>query len=218
MRLPVTIVNFKTYEEATGQRAEALARALSSAAKEEKREVVLAAQAADIYRVAKTGAKVFAQHIDCAGCGKFTGAITAESVKAAGAAGTLINHSERRLGFEELKRTVEAAKRAGIISVVCIDTPEIAAEVSRLRPDFIAIEPPELIAGKVSVSEAKPWVITSTINKANKVPVLCGAGINKREDVETAYKLGAQGILVSSAIVKAENPKTALKNLLNGYK
>lgn len=213
---PLTIVNFKTYPAATGGRAVKLAKDLAAAAKEMKKEIVVAAQAADIFTVAKH-CKVFAQHIDYEGYGKFTGAVTADAVKQAGAVGTLINHSEKQLSTDAVGKTIEAAKAAGLIAVVCADTPERAAELSRLKPDFIAIEPPELIAGKISVSEAKPEVITNTIKRVS-MPVLCGAGVNKKEDVITAQKLGAAGILVANAVVNGKNPALALKDLLSGYK
>jgi len=43
--------------------------------------------------------------------------------------------------------------------------------------------------------------------------VLCGAGITKGEDVESAIKLGAEGVLVASGVVKAKDQKAALHDL-----
>jgi triosephosphate isomerase len=218
LRTPLTIINFKTYKAATGKKAEKVAKKLSAAAKRAKKELVIAVQAADIYRVARLcNAKVFAQHIDCSGCGQFTGAVTAEAVKSAGATGTLINHSEKKLDSRTLRKTVVAAKSAGLVTVICAATPKKAAELARLRPDFIAIEPPALIGSGIAVSEAKLGVITSTIRRVS-VPVLCGAGIHKKEDVKRAYELGVSGILVASGVVNAKNPAKALKALLSGYK
>ena len=52
---------------------------------------------------------VFAQHIDPIKPGNSTGHILAESVKEAGAVGTLINHSERQL------------KLIDIDAIICVD-------------------------------------------------------------------------------------------------
>jgi len=93
-------------------------------------------------------------------------------------------------------------------------------KIAELGPDFIAVEPPELIGGKISVSDAKPEVISDSVKAVksinNKIKVLCGAGIHNKEDVKKAVDLGADGILVSSGIVKARNQEAALKDLVNG--
>jgi triosephosphate isomerase len=49
-----------------------------------------------------------------------------------------------------------------------------------------------------------------------KVRVLCGAGITNGEDVKAALKLGAEGILVASGVVKAEDQYMALLDLARG--
>jgi len=99
---------------------------------------------------------------------------------------------------------------------------EDAEKIAYLNPDFIAVEPPELIGGTVSVSDAKPEIISSSVKAVklinNKIKVLCGAGIHNKDDVKKAIKLGAEGVLVASGIVKAENQKTALRDLVNGFK
>jgi len=62
--------------------------------------IVAVPQIPDIFRVARSvKIPVFAQHVDGAGAGSFTGHITAECIRDAGARGTLINHSERRLNY-----------------------------------------------------------------------------------------------------------------------
>jgi triosephosphate isomerase len=47
------------------------------------------------------------------------------------------------------------------------------------------------------------------------VRVLCGAGVNSGEDVATALKLGADGVLLASAVTKASDPAAVLANLLS---
>ena len=218
LRTPVVIVNFKTYKEGTGSNAEVLAAACHEVAEETGTEVVLAVQPADLYRVSKAvPLKIFAQHLDPAGYGQNTGSLLAESLAGAGAVGTLLNHSEHQVDFKVLEQSLKRAREAGLKVVVCARDERVAEKVAGLRPDFIAVEPPELIGGNISVSTAKPEIITKTINVTGKVPVLCGAGIKTTKDVEKAYELGAKGILVASGVVKASNPGEALRQLIRGF-
>jgi len=79
----------------------------------------------------------------------------------------------------------------------------------KIDPDFIAIEPPELIGSGKAISTEKPDLIkkaASIINNSeNKTKLLCGAGIVSGEDVAKALELGSKGILVASGIIKAKN-------------
>ena len=217
---PFVLVNFKTYDEASGFNAEKLAKICAEVAKKNKIEIAVAVQAADIYRVSQNAkVKVFAQHIDPVSGGKFTGHIFPKNIKENGAVGTILNHSERMLDMKTLEKSINAAKDYGLIVVACASTPEIAGRASSFNPDFIAIEPPELIGGDISVSTAKPEIITSTIKKVkNNIPVLCGAGIKTRDDVKKAYQLGAKGILVASGVTLSKTPKKELQNLIDGFR
>jgi len=90
-----------------------------------------------------------------------------------------------------------------------------------IRPDYIAIEPPELIGGEISVSKARPEVISDTVKlvkKANPdVGVLCGAGVQDGGDVRKAAELGSSGILVASAVVKSPEPGKVIEGLVKGF-
>ncbi|MCX6817416.1 MAG: triose-phosphate isomerase [Candidatus Aenigmarchaeota archaeon] len=216
----VLLINLKTYDEGTGANALKLAKAAFSLGKE-KVEIIFAAQATDIRMLSKeTHIPIFAQHVDSVKFGSSTGWILPEAVKSAGASGTLLNHSERRIDFETAKRSLARCRELGLRVVMCAESPEKAQELASLRPDYIAIEPPELIGGDISVSKAKPEVITESVQKVHAVahvPVLCGAGVKDGEDVRKALALGAKGILVASGVVKAKNPVEAIKNLLVGF-
>ena len=74
-----------------------------------------------------------------------------------------------------------------------------AKKIEELKPDYLIFEPPELVAGKKSVSKTKPELIKK-ISKNLKMKFLVGAGIHSREDVKKALELGAYGIAVSSAL------------------
>ncbi len=215
---PLILVNFKTYKEAMGR--EAIRLATSAEKVSEKTEVCIAVapQMVDLRMVAEAvKIPVFAQHIDPVGHGQFTGHILPEAVAAAGCSGTLINHSERRLGLDVIAATVKRAREVKLVPVVCVDTVETGRAVAPFKPDAIAIEPPELIGTGTPVSKAKPEVVSGAVQAVKKVEpgikVLCGAGITSGEDVSAALKLGAEGVLVASGVVKAKNPYDALLDL-----
>ncbi|MBI4919125.1 triose-phosphate isomerase [archaeon] len=201
------VINFKAYKEATGNNAVSLAKACKF------NNVIVCAQASDINKVSKI-IPTFAQHIDPVDEGAYTGAITAKSVKNAGARGTLLNHSEHRLPFEVLKLCVNLAKRYKLETIVCARTSREVAKVRGLNPNYIAIEPTELIGGKISVTQAKPGLLIDCLKSAGRIPLLCGAGVHSREDLETAKKSGLKGVLISSAVVKNETPRKKLMELL----
>ncbi len=149
--------------------------------------------------------------------GAFTGHVLAEAVKAAGATGTLLNHSERRISNSEIESSLRLAKEADLLTLLCADAPEIGRDISRLDPTIIAIEPPDLIGTGISISKARPELITSSLHAIRKisptVKILCGAGITTSEDVSKALELGTEGVLVASSIVKSRDPARVLHEM-----
>jgi triosephosphate isomerase len=210
LQTPFILVNFKTYLEATGKRAVELAKKAEKVSRETMVQIGVAPQFTDIAPIAEVvEIPVFAQHIDPIEPGSFTGHVSAEAVKEAGAVGTLINHSERQLRLSEIDAAIRIARRKELVSVVCANNQGISAAVAALNPDVVAIEPPELIGTRIPVSKAKPEIVKATVElvrKVNqKVIILCGAGISHGDDVAAALKLGTQGVLVASAVVKTKD-------------
>lgn len=211
------ITNFKTYESATGEAAVRLAKIHEEVARETGADIQVAVQAVDLAMVsAAVKIPVHAQHIDAVGFGGYTGHILPESVKQAGAAGTLLNHSERRLTREVLAASIKRAKELGLITIVCAKDPEEGASFLEFEPDLIAVEPPELIGGDISVSTAQPDIIKNAAKLIGSDKLLVGAGVKNGEDVRIAIKLGARGVLLASGVTKAKDPKAVLMDLVSG--
>jgi len=86
-----------------------------------------------------------------------------------------------------------------------------------LSPDFVAIEPPELIGGDISVTEAEPDIIRGAVRKVKEinpdVKVLCGAGVKRGKDVEKAIELGSAGVLLASGVVKVDDKEGVLREM-----
>jgi triosephosphate isomerase len=216
LQTPFILVNFKTYLEAIGKRAVELAKKAEKVSRETQVQIGVAPQFMDIAAIAEAvEIPVFAQHIDPIEPGSYTGHVLAEAVKEAGAVGTLINHSERQLKLSEIDAAIKIARSRRLVSVVCANNQSISAAVAALNPDVVAVEPPELIGTGIPVSKAKPEIVTATVElvrKVNpKVMILCGAGISHGDDVTAALKLGTQGVLVASAVVKAKNQYRVLR-------
>jgi triosephosphate isomerase len=211
IRVPIVIINFKTYAEATGKRAIELAKKAERVSHETVVSFGVAPQVADLASVAEAvEIPVFAQHIDPIRPGGYTGHVLAECVQEAGAKGTLINHSEMQLKLSDIDEIINITRGKDLLSVVCANNPATSRAAAALKPDLIAIEPPELIGSGIAVSRAKPEVVTGTVRLVReintKVVILCGAGISGGEDVQAALRLGTQGVLVASGVVKAKDP------------
>jgi len=209
------LVNLKAYDcDPVDVATAARDAAAGSAAR-----VVVAPQTAHLDRVAATGVETFAQHVSPVGHGSHTGSTLAEAVADAGATGTLLNHSERRLRLADLDDGIAAADRAGLETVACANDPEQVAAAAALGPDAVAVEPPALIGTGTPVSSADPAVVEGAVAAARRadedVRVFCGAGISTGEDVVAARELGADGVLLASGVAAADDPRAALVDLLD---
>jgi triosephosphate isomerase (TIM) len=215
LKMPIILVNYKTYSEATGKKAVKLSKIAEEVSKETGVNVSVAPQLADLASVCNAvSIPVFAQHIDPIVPGNSTGHVLLESVKEAGAIGTLINHSERRLKLCDIETIIARIREAGMVSVVCTNNAAVSEAAATLKPDIVSLEPPELIGSGIPVSKSKPEVVTETVTLVKHVNpcvvTLCGAGITKGEDVAAALKLGTMGVLVASGIVKAKDPRKVI--------
>ena len=215
----VVIINFKAYKEGFGENALKLARIAEDVASKVDDYVAIAPNYLDLTTIMNSvNIDVYAQHVDAVGYGSHTGRVTAEMIKEKGVKGSLINHSERRLRLADIDFLVSKFRELGLTSVVCTNNVATTAAAAALSPDFVAVEPPELIGSGIPVSKAEPEVVENSVKAAKNVnsdvKVLCGAGIGKHEDYVTAMELGADGVLLASGVVKAEDVKVALEELL----
>jgi triosephosphate isomerase len=214
---PLILINYKTYLESLGNRGILLAKAAERISTEYGICIAVAPQFLDIQKIAtEVSIPVFSQHLDPEPPGSHTGYVTPESVKGAGACGTLLNHSERRLRADTIEDSITRSKELGLLTCVCANTSRVGMALSTLNPDMVAIEPPELIGSGISVSKAKPEVIKSAVEMIKSVNpavhVLCGAGITDGTDVLRAMELGSEGVLVASGVVKAKDPEKILRD------
>jgi len=235
-------VNFKIQKETFGEGALRLSETCRKVSLKTKVKVVPVVSPFDLRLIKeKVGGEVWIQHIDPFMEGPKTGWLSPAQAIAAGADGSLINHSEHKIPFGQVRQILAFLKRDEWIkkwgklfssmengklkidkfsTMVCFRTKGQAGKwVKKLnpKPEYVAYEPTELIGSDTSVSEAKPEAIKRIVKLLSDHDVVVGAGVRERKDVEVALRLGAKGILVSSDVVKAKNPEKELLDLARPF-
>lgn len=214
---PLIVINFKAYPASVGSQAVQLAQNMEKVAQEYSITMIPAVQHADIYRVSnEVNLPVFAQSLDLIESGAKTGWVTLQSIKEAGAQGSLINHSEHPLTLTAIETLTEGLKKENLLQLICAPSAKTSAAIAHFEPWAIAMEPPELIGGDISVT-TRPDVIKETIAEIKAVNknslILTGAGVKTGEHLLTALELGTQGVLLASGVTKAKDPYKVLVEL-----
>lgn len=215
------VVNCKNYIEMTGDRLGGLARDAAESARRYGIDIAVAPPHHLLGRFGDSSVTLLAQHVDTAGLGSTTGFVVPEMLKATGVSGSIINHSEHRISAEDVNLTVSRLRDLGMVSVVCTRDVEETARYALLEPDYLAIEPPELIGTGRSVSTERPELVSDAAKAVREAGtstrLLCGAGIVTGDDVAKAIGLGSVGILVASGVAKAEHPGRVLDELAASF-
>ncbi len=212
---PIIALNFKTYSESLGNRGLALAKAARDVSRETGVRIIACPQFVDLWNISALGVETFGQGASEFEQGAHTGSVTLESLKDAGCRGLLVNHAENRIPAASIEKIIAKSKKLGLETMLCTkDVPE-SVELAKFNPTYIAIEPPELIGSGISVSSAKPDIVINAVGavaKVSKSHVICGAGVSNATDVKKAIELGAKGVLLASAFVKAKDPRALLED------
>ena len=214
----LVVVNFKTYQTAHGASAEELALAMSGI--ETDARMIAAVSALDLAAVvaAAPDLEVWCQHLDPVGFGSNTGWLHPETAIERGATGTLINHAEHKVSIEHVAMLLDQVPEGFEVCACAADIDEAMA-MAALVPNYVAVEPPELIGGDTSVTNADPDIVSDTAaavrEVSDEVGILCGAGVKTGADVAKAIELGTTGVLLASGVTKADDPAAALSGLIS---
>lgn len=216
-------VNYKAYEEASGERAVALTKILEEVAHETQVKIIPVVQIIDAEMViASTTLEVWIQHVDPIAFGAHTGWTLPEEAAKIGVSGVFLNHSEHKFdNFDNLYAANEKAMAANLKTLIFATDLTELRKVCDLAPTYVAYEPAELVGSTTtSVAEARPEIISqaSEIAKGFGLPLVVGAGIHSQEDIRKSLSLGAVGFAVATDIVKAADPKRELLDLVEGFK
>jgi triosephosphate isomerase len=203
------IINCKNYEEIAGEKIIKFVKIAEKISKKYKIKIAISPPQHLLGLVSNSSIPILAQHIDISKVGSTTGFVIPELLKKSGISGSLINHSEHRISSKDIVFLISKLHDLKMISILCVKDVSEVKKYVKLNPDYIAIEPPELIGSGKAVSKEKPDLIIKAVNAVksakNSTKLLCGAGIVSGEDVSKASELGSQGILVASGIIKATN-------------
>ena len=220
MRGKLLIVNLKAYREGVSENAYKFCEYAYSLSKKFKSvEILVGVNPLDIKScLDKYSEVVISQNVDEVNYGAKTGHIPLMYLVDLGVKGSIINHSEFKLNHSKIRDIVWEANKLNFKTFVCVDSIEELKELIKLgvKPEAYAIEPPELIGTGKSVSKYKPETVIEAVDICRKhnINILCGAGISNSEDVSSAVKLGVNGVLVASAIVKSINPREVMEDMV----
>ncbi|MDR1061447.1 MAG: triose-phosphate isomerase [Clostridiales bacterium] len=173
----------------TPSEAAAFVKELIPRVKGAKSEVVVAAPFVALPGVAEaargTNIKVAAQNMHYEAKGAYTGEVSADMLKDAGADYVIIGHSERRQYFgetdETVNRKVQAATAAGLIPIVCVGeslaqreqgiTPEVVRRQVKIA--LLGVSAETLLSSGLVIAYEPIWAIgtgkTATNEQANEV-------------------------------------------------
>ena len=216
------VVNFKSYQQASGKKALQLAKICSDISKKTHVNIILAPQFTDLGVLKKfVSLPLIAQHVDPVYQGRYTGHVSLFSLISVGVHGSLLNHSEKKLPFNQIKETIKLARKHKFKIFALASNLKEAKKIAKLRPYALAFEPPELIGTGRSVSKTKPQLVKKFVSLVDsvdkKIKKLCGAGITNGEDVKVALELGVDGVIVASAIVLAKNRRKTVKDIVSPF-
>ena len=215
------IINCKNYEEIAGDKIIKFVNTVEVISRKHKIKIAIAPPQHLIGVVSKSSVPIFSQHVDVSPIGSTTGFVVPELLKKSDVKGSLINHSEHRISSKDIEKLITKLRQLKMTSVLCVKDVGEAKKYAKFNPDYIAIEPPELIGSGKAVSKEKPELITNAANAVktskNKTKLLCGAGIVSGDDVSAALSLGSQGILVASGIIKAKNWSKIIEEFVKAF-
>ena len=217
---PLIVVNFKTYATAQGEAAISLAKAMAEVDATTDATMVAVVSAFDLsaIKAAAPNLEVWTQHLDPIDWGSNTGWLHPQTAMERGATGSIINHAEHKVNLDHVEKLLAQLPNDFPVCACAADIDE-AKSLAALSPTFIAVEPPELIGGEISVTTADPGIVSGTADAVKavnpNVRVLCGAGVKNGDDVARAIELGTEGVLLASGVTKANNPLSVLRNLIS---
>lgn len=213
---PFFIFNPKSY--LFGQKLLNLVKVADELAKENSISIFVTSPFADIHSVSSNSEYVIvtAQHMDGINLGRGMGHVLPESVYTAGARATFLNHAENPMTLNQLTRAIKRANDLNIITIVCADSIQEAKAVAMISPDIILCEPTELIGTGQTSDENYIKETNDAIKGINPdILVMQAAGISTADDVYRTISLHADGTGCTSGIVKAENPKQMLIDMVH---
>lgn len=186
-----------------------LALAADAAARNFDVDVLFITPYTEIRRVAEKTERliVLAPYMDLLRPGRGMADVLPEALKAAGAQGVVINHCERPMSLNTIKKTIDRANELDMLSFVCTDSIAEAKAVSHFHPDIINPEPSDLIgSGSVSDMGFVLESIRAIKSIDESIIVEQAAGITAGSQVYDFIMAGAEAVGAASGVCRADDP------------
>lgn len=186
-----------------------LALAADKAAKRWNVDVLMVTPYTEIRRVCENTDRliILAPYMDILRPGRGMADVLPEALISAGAKGVVINHCEKPLSLNMIKRTIERADELDMLSFVCTESIAEAKAVSFFNPDIINPEPTELIgSGNVSGLDFVSASIQAVKSVNLRILVEQAAGITTGKQVYDFILAGAEAVGAASGICTSSNP------------
>lgn len=142
--------------------------------------------------------------------GAFTGEISANMLKNMNCEYVILGHSERRKFQQETDELVgkktEAALRAGLKPIVCVDNLSQLENIKNIKNLIIAYEPLECIGnGKAcDPKDAEKMRISIAKEVDEDIPILYGGSVNSQNAANYIREAGFSGLLIGGASLRAD--------------
>lgn len=162
---------------------------------------------------------VMAPYMDAIYPGRGMGLVLPEGLKAAGAQGVLMNHSERPMTLSAIKQTIDRANELELLSFACSDSVAEARAIAELGPDIVNPEPTGLIgSGAASDMSYVAATIKAIKDIDPNILVEQAAGITNGDQVYDFLMAGSEGAGAASGIFTSKDPRATAEKMIAGVK
>ena len=195
------------------------ALAADAAAEKYDIDVLFITPAVEIRRVVEQTKHliVLAPYMDTLRPGRGMADILPEALKAAGAAGVVVNHCEKPMSLPAINETIQRAHELDMLVFACADTIAEAKAVAQLHPDILNPEPSELIGGAGSGVSSMDFVRESIQAIKSIYPDILveqAAGITNGQQVYDFIMAGSEAAGAASGIVNAKDPLAMIDEMI----
>ena len=215
IRAPYFEVGVKNY--VYGDEVVKMGKHLDMLSKKYDVDIIYIVPYTEIRSVAETTTNVivFAPYMDPIFPGRGMGLVLPEAIKAAGAKGVLMNHSEKPMSLPAIRKVIERANDLELLSFACADTVAEARAIAELHPDIINPEPTELIgSGKVSSMSYVSETTRAIKEISPETLVEQAAGITTGKQVYDFLLAGSDGTGAGSGIFTAKDPYAVSEEMI----
>ncbi len=217
IRIPYFEIGTKNY--IYGDTVLEYALAADAAAEKYDIDVLFITPAVEIRRVVEQTKHliVLAPYMDTLRPGRGMADILPEALKAAGAAGVVVNHCEKPMSLPAIKETIQRAHELDMLVFACADTIAEAKAVAQLHPDILNPEPSELIGGAGSGVSSMDFVRESIQAIKSIYPDILveqAAGITNGQQVYDFIMAGSEAAGAASGIVNAKDPLAMIDEMI----